>query len=107
MVATWRGHSPTVGELVRAGAQIDAQDQVYIQLCVCVCEWWQPVYVYVYDDCVCVVQEGFSSLILAIRNKHVEVAESLINAKANLNITDNVSNEWEMVSLCVYWFASL
>ena len=34
MVAAWKGHSSTVGELVRARAQIDAQDQVYN--CVCV-----------------------------------------------------------------------
>ena len=53
------------------------------------------MYVYVYDDCVRVMQEGFSSLILAIHNKHVEIAESLLNAnfKANPNITDNVSKE--------------
>ena len=30
---------------------------------------------------------------LAIHNKHVEVVESLLNAKANPNITENVSNE--------------
>ena len=29
MIAAWRGHSSIVTELVRAGAQIDAQDQVY------------------------------------------------------------------------------
>ena len=28
MIAAWRGHSSIVAELVRAGAQIDAQDQV-------------------------------------------------------------------------------
>ena len=41
MIAAGRGHSSIVAELVRAGAQIDAQDQVYIAaymaLCVCVC----------------------------------------------------------------------
>ena len=42
---------------------------------------------------VCVVQEGFSFLILAIHNKHVDTVEILLNAKANPNITDNVSNE--------------
>ena len=30
MIAAWRGHSSIVTELVRAGAQIDAQDQVCI-----------------------------------------------------------------------------
>ena len=30
MIAAWRGRSSTVAELVRAGAQIDAQDQVYM-----------------------------------------------------------------------------
>ena len=29
MIAAWRGHSSIVAELVRAGAQIDAQNQVY------------------------------------------------------------------------------
>ena len=28
MIAAWRGHSSIVAELVRAGAQLDAQDQV-------------------------------------------------------------------------------
>ena len=63
MVAAWKGHSSIVAELVRARAQIqiDAQDQVYNCVCVCVCvnDGWQPVYdivyVYMYDDCVCVV----------------------------------------------------
>ena len=36
MIAAWRGHLSIVTELVRAGAQIDTQDQVY-DLCVCVC----------------------------------------------------------------------
>ena len=37
MIAAWRGYSSTVAELVRAGAQIDAQDQVYSCMCMCVC----------------------------------------------------------------------
>ena len=36
MIAAGRGHSSTVAELVRAGAQIDAQDQVYSCMRVCV-----------------------------------------------------------------------
>jgi ankyrin repeat protein len=44
-------------------------------------------------DCVCVVQEGLTSLILAVQNKHVEIVESLLNANADPNITENVSNE--------------
>ena len=34
MIAAWRGYSSIVAELVRAGAQIDVQDQV--AACVCV-----------------------------------------------------------------------
>ena len=37
MIAAWRGHSSIVAELVRAGAQVDAQDQVVAYVCVCVC----------------------------------------------------------------------
>ena len=37
MIAAWRGHSSIVAELVRAGAQVDAQDQVVACVCVCVC----------------------------------------------------------------------
>jgi hypothetical protein len=37
MIAAWRGHSSIVTELVRAGAQVDAQDQVYKCVCMCVC----------------------------------------------------------------------
>ena len=41
MIAAWGGHSSTVAELVRAGAQIDVQDQVYYScICVCVCVWF-------------------------------------------------------------------
>ena len=37
MIAARRGHSSIVTELVRAGAQMDAQDQVYMQpVCVIV-----------------------------------------------------------------------
>ena len=36
MIAAWRGHSLIVAELVRVGAQIDAQDQVYNSFTVCV-----------------------------------------------------------------------
>ena len=37
MIAAWRGHSSIVAELVRAGAQIDALDQVYnLYICIIV-----------------------------------------------------------------------
>ena len=36
MVAAGKGHSSIVAELVRAGAQIDAQDQVYNYVAMCV-----------------------------------------------------------------------
>ena len=36
MLAAWRGYSSIVEELIRAGAQIDAKDQVYNCVCVCV-----------------------------------------------------------------------
>jgi ankyrin repeat protein len=44
-------------------------------------------------DYVCVVQEGRTSLVLAIQNKHIEIVESLLNMNADPNITKNVSNE--------------
>ena len=40
MIAAWRGHSSIVAELVRAGAQIDAQDQVYnLYVLLCLVSW--------------------------------------------------------------------
>ena len=36
------------------------------------------------------IQEGFTSLILASKNGHVEVVEALLNFKADPNITDKV-----------------
>ena len=105
MIAAWRGHSSIVAELVRAGVQVDAQDQVTAAcVCVytCVCtstEWWQPVHVHnhvVYI--ICIVQMGLTSLMLAIYGGYIKIVESLLNANADPNITDNVSNEWEMVA---------
>ena len=40
MIAAWGGHSSIVTELIGAGAQIDAQDQV--AACVCVLNFGNP-----------------------------------------------------------------
>ena len=48
--------------------------------------------------CVCGVQEGLTSLMLAAQNGHTNVVKALLDAKANPNITDKVrvhsSNVW-------------
>ena len=40
MIAAGKGHSSIVAELVKARAQIDAQDQVAAYMRVCVCVWF-------------------------------------------------------------------
>ena len=48
--------------------------------------------------CVCGVQEGLTSLMLATQNGHAEVVQTLLDANADLNITENVSIERVMVA---------
>ena len=69
-------------------------------VCVCVCirvyapaELWQPVYVHNHVVYICIVQMGFTSLMFATYGGYIEIVESLLNANADPNITDNVSNE--------------
>ena len=71
----------TVLELLRAGAKTDSQDQV------CTCT--QPID-YVHIMYICYLQEGLTSLMLAIQNGHVDVVKALLDAKANPNISDKV-----------------
>ena len=42
--------------------------------------------------CVCGMQEGLTSLMLATQNGHDNVVEALLNASADPNITEHVSN---------------
>ena len=69
-------------------------------MCVCVCvhpqnDASQSMYTLL---CVCVVQEGLTSLMLATQNGHAEIVEALLNANCDPNITENVSIEREMVA---------
>lgn len=51
-----------------------------------------------------VMQEGLSSLMLAIFAEYEETVETLLNANADPNITENISNEWKVVAklFCCY-----
>ena len=69
-------------------------------VCVCVCvrthrKMKASLCIHV---CVCGVQEGLTSLMLATQKGYAEIIEALLNANANPNITENVSIEQEMVA---------
>lgn len=101
MVASWVGELPVVKELVRAGAKTDAQDQVCCynhrmmedRLCI--------------HDCVCCVQEGLTSLMLATQKDRGDIVEVLLDANADPNITENVRIELEMVAMLFSDFCML
>ena len=57
MIAAWKGHLSIVAELIRASAQIDAQDQVYnLYTLLCLVSWYNPRFITM--SCICTSLEA-------------------------------------------------
>ena len=80
MLAAWRGSTGFVVELVKAGANLDLQDNVFKMFHYC-----QTV-----DRQVLVTQFGDSALITAAWRCHTNVVVELVKAGANLDLQNKV-----------------
>ena len=69
-----------------------------MHVCVCACVHPQNASSPSMYACVCIVQVGLTSLILAVQKQHVEIVESLLNANCAPNLTEKVSIVCEVVA---------